>query len=67
MSIEKTGAEKLYEKFSEHIEGYQLTGNDVLRIFVAWNGTQIMTPQFEQYLKDEGYLEDEEEEEEEEE
>ena len=53
--------EKLWEVLSE------LTGEQVLRLFIQWHGTQLLTDGFLSHVIAEGYMEEEEEEEEEEE
>jgi len=45
----------------ETIDEFDLSGEDVANLFLNWNGTQIITEEFIQFIKDEGYTTEEEE------
>lgn len=53
-----------YDVVVDCIVENEMSGQQVLDVMTRYNGTQILTPEFIQYLKDEGCLADEEEEEE---
>ena len=43
-------------KFYEAIENNELNGEQVANLFINYNGTQLLTDEFIQFVSDEGYF-----------
>lgn len=71
VNINNLSHDEVQEKAWDELEN--LSGEQVLRAFTGWHGMQLLTPDFLEYLSDNGYttdtyeFEDDEDEEDEEE